>query len=101
MALTGSIIIGPDRRGRVVTIVDGVVVALAEGLSRLACPDGEIEAGSVCAHTHMYSGLVRYGMPATEPPPGTFLEILERVWWRLDRALDAFEKVGKKFGVIS
>jgi cytosine/adenosine deaminase-related metal-dependent hydrolase len=89
MALTGSIIIGPDRRGRVVTIVDGVVVALAEGLSRLACPDGEIEAGSVCAHTHMYSGLVRYGMPAAEPPPGTFLEILERVWWRLDRALDA------------
>jgi cytosine/adenosine deaminase-related metal-dependent hydrolase len=89
MALTGSIIIGPDRYGRVVTIVDGVVVAAAEGLSRLACPDGEIEAGSVCAHTHLYSGLVRYGMPAAEPPPGTFLEILERVWWRLDRALDA------------
>jgi putative selenium metabolism protein SsnA len=27
-------------------------------------------------------------MPWPSPPPRTFLEILERVWWRLDRALD-------------
>jgi cytosine/adenosine deaminase-related metal-dependent hydrolase len=45
-------------------------------------------AGFVNAHTHLYSGLVPLGMPAPERPPTTFLEILERVWWRLDRALD-------------
>jgi cytosine/adenosine deaminase-related metal-dependent hydrolase len=28
-------------------------------------------------------------MPAPDPPPASFLQILERVWWRLDRALDA------------
>ena len=28
-------------------------------------------------------------MPAPEPEPTSFVEILERVWWRLDRALDA------------
>ena len=28
-------------------------------------------------------------MPAAAPDPTCFLEILERVWWRLDRALDA------------
>ncbi len=28
-------------------------------------------------------------MPPPEPPPQDFLQILERVWWRLDRALDA------------
>lgn len=42
----------------------------------------------VNAHTHLYSGLVPLGMPAPAVPPENFVEILERVWWRLDRALD-------------
>ena len=41
------------------------------------------------AHTHLYSGLAPLGIPAPEPPPTCFVEILERLWWRLDRALDA------------
>jgi len=45
-------------------------------------------AGFVNAHTHLYSGLAPLGMPAPAPAPTTFVEILERVWWRLDRALD-------------
>jgi len=45
--------------------------------------------GRVNAHTHLYSGLVPLGMPAPAPAPQSFPEILERVWWRLDRALDA------------
>lgn len=44
---------------------------------------------SVNAHTHLYSGLVPLGMPAPKVEPQNFVEILERVWWRLDRALDA------------
>jgi cytosine/adenosine deaminase-related metal-dependent hydrolase len=44
--------------------------------------------GAVNAHTHLYSGLAPLGMPAPSPPPRSFVEILERVWWRLDRALD-------------
>ena len=43
--------------------------------------------GNVCAHHHLYSALAR-GMPGPADPPRTFPEILERVWWRLDRALD-------------
>jgi putative selenium metabolism protein SsnA len=43
--------------------------------------------GMVCAHTHLYSALAR-GMPAPPRPPNNFIEILELVWWRLDRALD-------------
>ena len=43
--------------------------------------------GLVNAHTHLYSALAR-GMPSPADPPSSFLEILERVWWRLDRALD-------------
>ncbi len=41
------------------------------------------------AHTHLYSGLAPLGMPEPEPEPREFVEILERVWWKLDRALDA------------
>ena len=44
-------------------------------------------AGLVCGHHHLYSSLAR-GMPAPTRPPKTFVEILERIWWRLDRALD-------------
>jgi len=43
--------------------------------------------GLVNAHTHLYSALAR-GMPGPSSPPRSFVEILERVWWRLDRALD-------------
>ncbi len=43
--------------------------------------------GLVCAHHHLYSALAR-GMPAPPRTPHGFLEILELVWWRLDRALD-------------
>ena len=90
MALSGALVIGPDRSGRSVTVVDGRVAALASAdAAVLSCPDGDIVPGAVCAHTHLYSGLARYGMPQALPPPENFLEILERVWWRLDRALDA------------
>jgi putative selenium metabolism protein SsnA len=44
--------------------------------------------GLVNAHTHLYSALAR-GMPGPRVPPRNFAEVLERVWWRLDRALDA------------
>ena len=43
--------------------------------------------GNVCSHTHLYSVLAR-GMPAPPKNPRNFPEILEYIWWRLDRALD-------------
>jgi putative selenium metabolism protein SsnA len=43
--------------------------------------------GNVCSHHHLYSTLAR-GMPGPTPPPRNFVEILERIWWRVDRALD-------------
>ncbi|MEO8653215.1 MAG: amidohydrolase family protein [Ramlibacter sp.] len=90
MALTPPLLIGPDRLGRSVAVANGLVVATAPpDAIRLPCPRGEIASGAVCAHTHLYSGLARYGMPPAAPAPETFLQILERVWWKLDRALDA------------
>ena len=46
-----------------------------------------ITPGLVCAHHHLYSALAR-GMPAPPKQPGSFREILEQIWWRLDVALD-------------
>jgi cytosine/adenosine deaminase-related metal-dependent hydrolase len=90
MALTEPLLIGPDRNGRRVAVAEGLVVASPpEGARVLSCGSGEIAAGAVCAHTHLYSGLARYGMPAASPSPQNFVQILERAWWRLDRALDA------------
>ena len=43
--------------------------------------------GFVCAHTHLYSSLAR-GMPPPKESPRNFLDILQKVWWRLDCALD-------------
>lgn len=72
-------------------IEDGRVVpaeAVPSGTARLDCTGCLIVPGNVCAHTHLYSALSR-GMPYDLAPPRTFVEILQRVWWRLDRALDA------------
>jgi len=38
-------------------------------------------------HHHAYSALAR-GMPAPEKNPGNFLEILQYIWWNLDKKLD-------------
>ncbi len=42
--------------------------------------------GNICAHTHFYGAYAR-GMGIPGPPPKDFPDILERLWWRLDRAL--------------
>jgi putative selenium metabolism protein SsnA len=47
---------------------------------------GLILPGAIDAHSHFYSALAR-GMPATEPEPESFPQILDRIWWRIDRAL--------------
>ena len=51
------------------------------------CSGCVIVPGNVCAHTHLYSALAR-GMPYRLAPPEDFLQVLQRIWWRLDRALD-------------
>src|SRR3954468_23070976 len=58
-----------------------------EGEEVLDVEGALVVPGFVNAHTHLYSALAR-GMPGPAAPPRSFREILERVWWRVDRALD-------------
>jgi putative selenium metabolism protein SsnA len=41
---------------------------------------------SICAHTHFYGAFAR-GMAVPGEPAANFPQILERLWWRLDKAL--------------
>ncbi len=43
--------------------------------------------GSICAHTHFYGAFAR-GLAIPGAPARNFVEILQKLWWRLDRALD-------------
>jgi putative selenium metabolism protein SsnA len=43
--------------------------------------------GNICAHTHFYGAFSR-GMGIPGAAPKVFPEILEKLWWPLDRALD-------------
>lgn len=80
-----SVVVGGDR----VTAVGVGLHPADEEARRLDCAGASIEPGAVNAHTHLYSGLAPLGLPAPSVAPRSFLEILQRVWWRLDRALDA------------
>ncbi len=78
-------------------IVDGVIDAVGPSADLVArFPEEEtvdvggqfVMPGSICAHTHFYGAYAR-GMGIPGPPPKDFPEILERLWWPLDKALDA------------
>jgi putative selenium metabolism protein SsnA len=43
--------------------------------------------GNICAHTHFYGAFAR-GMNIPGTAPRDFPEILEKLWWPLDKALD-------------
>ncbi len=43
--------------------------------------------GGICAHTHFYGAYAR-GLAIPGAPPRDFPQILQRLWWPLDKALD-------------
>jgi putative selenium metabolism protein SsnA len=90
MILTGGTIVSsldPLRVSKEDVHVVGDRIAEAGDAAQRDCSGCLVIPGNVCAHTHLYSALAR-GMPYELAPPENFLQILQRVWWRLDRALD-------------
>ena len=76
-----------------VRVRDGMIVEVGDALIRAA--EEPVEAlggrwllpGLVCAHHHLYAALA-CGMPMRPGSPASFADMLARVWWRLDEALD-------------
>lgn len=78
-----------------VVIQDGLVKEVGQvsdfagrypGAKLIDAHGGLIMPGFINAHMHFYSAFAR-GMPFEGPAPTNFAEILERVWWRVDKAL--------------
>jgi putative selenium metabolism protein SsnA len=72
-------------------VVDGDRIGSGTATERVDVSGCLVMPGNVCTHHHLYSALAR-GMPGPSTQPRNFVEILEQVWWRLDRALD-FETI--------
>ena len=80
--------------GTVVT--DGELIAAVGDVPKMKerFPDAEVVdcagkiilPGFICAHHHFYSTMAR-GMAPPGEPASNFVEILERLWWKLDKAL--------------
>jgi len=86
-------------------ILEDHALYLADGLIKDIGPQAELSArypdaqrlsahgqyvmpGNICAHTHFYGAYAR-GMAIPGAPPKDFPEILQKLWWPLDKALDA------------
>lgn len=80
--------VGPD--SELAKAAQGAEVIDAEG--RLITP------GFINAHMHLYSTFAR-GLPPKGLPPENFVEILERLWWHLDRVL-TLENLGPSAEVV-
>ncbi|MCC6169160.1 MAG: putative aminohydrolase SsnA [Caldilineaceae bacterium] len=79
-----------------VLIENGLIADVGESAALLArYPQAErwdaggllLMPGLICSHTHFYGAFAR-GMAIPGPPAKDFPEILEKLWWRLDKALD-------------
>jgi len=79
-----------------VLIRDGIIDAVgADREIRELSPDAEyldadgklIMPGFINTHHHLYSTFAK-GLAPHDPPPYTFVEILERMWWPLDNVLE-------------
>jgi putative selenium metabolism protein SsnA len=78
-------------------VTDGELVAAVGDSAEMKrrFPDAEpvdcsgkiILPGFICAHHHFYSTMAR-GMGIPGEPAANFVQILERLWWKVDRALD-------------
>jgi putative selenium metabolism protein SsnA len=89
IVLSGGIVaesLGGEPVRRDLVVDGGRIGGIANGTS-VDVSGCLIIPGNACAHHHLYSALAR-GMPGPRQGPANFLEILERIWWRLDRALD-------------
>lgn len=81
--------------GSVVTDGENIVAVGDAAELKKHYPDAEavdctgkiILPGFICAHHHFYSTMAR-GMAIPGKPASNFVEILERLWWKVDKAIE-------------
>ena len=89
-----------------VAIRDGLIVAVGPTAELQAAHPGAqfidargrvIMPGLINTHTHLYSAFAR-GMALKDDAPGNFSQILERLWWRLDKSSHARRRLLERDG---
>jgi putative selenium metabolism protein SsnA len=80
----GAILVRDARIAAIDT--DGILRQQHPDAQYVDANDGLIMPGFLCTHTHFYGAFAR-GMAIAGEPPRNFPEILERLWWRLDKLL--------------
>jgi putative selenium metabolism protein SsnA len=96
LLLKNGLIVTMDKNNRVIAsgdilVEDGNIVNVGEKIDVNAdtiinCKNQVVFPGFICAHTHLYSALLR-GAPLNIDPPTDFTQNLQRIWWTMDEAL--------------
>jgi len=97
LIISGRYVVLPDGllKDGTVLVIDGTIEEVGKSdeivrknpsEERISFPRSVIMPGLICSHSHAYGAFAR-GMPLKAEPPKTFGEILERIWWRLDKKL--------------
>ena len=75
--------------GTIIVTPDGIAMTdeIPADAQRIDCTNRIVTPTFTIAHHHIYSALAR-GMPAPARVPKNFVEILELIWWNLDKSLD-------------
>jgi putative selenium metabolism protein SsnA len=101
LLITSATLVTGGEKCRIVSdqalYIDGGVVRAVGASASLKAqyPDAElldargqlVMPGNICAHTHFYGAYAR-GMAIPGAPAENFPQILQRLWWNLDKALD-------------
>ncbi|MFH1351984.1 MAG: putative aminohydrolase SsnA [bacterium] len=88
----GTVFDGKNVMKADVYIKDGKIDAVASkikrsGVEAIDASGKVVLPGFICAHHHLYSTMAR-GMGIPGVPAKNFNEVLDRLWWPLDRALN-------------
>ncbi len=83
----GAVLIAGEKIEAVLTREERSSYPISPEVERIDGSGKLIISGLINAHTHLYSSLAR-GMALPNYSPRTFTQILEQLWWRLDKALD-------------
>ncbi len=93
--IQNAVILTMDPQRRVLTntdllIEDSIIASIGKGLKENAdrVIDGTgrmVLPGFICGHTHLY-GIMLRGAPMDIKPTTDFLQILDRIWWKVDSA---------------
>jgi len=83
-----NLLVNEGENGSIEFFTDISLIPLKNFYEIIDCRGKYVTKSFAVGHHHIYSALAR-GMSAPPKQPSNFREILEFIWWRLDKVLDA------------